>query len=322
MAAPDGTTLSTAAQQGLAEAIVAFLLAQPLARLVDPQRLSAVLVALSAPPAVRWIIGQIVDPGYRRVADRLRQAGGGVEEHVERESLELIGELIRRQQMSGTWAAKLVDRDALRSLLGPVVQELLVRFARIALSAGKDKGEKRQRRGFANQFLRQVQEGAGKLVDLGMEALGGLSAEMERRVRSVARQFAQDAGKEAITALRNRLASAEGRKLIQVLQDHAIAQLLATRTGAILDDLDRLPLHQAIDAANSLSQDAKLHGFVASVIEAEVANILSELGERRVGELLGELGVLAQARALLEGALNGLVGDFLASPAFAAWRAD
>jgi hypothetical protein len=80
-----------------------------------------------------------------------------------------------------------------------------------------------------------------------------------------------------------------------------------------------LPIDRVLELVPDLVSHAARSGFVLEIVERELNAYLAVEGDRTLGTLLTELGVLDDARALLVARGDRLVRTLAAQAAFADW---
>jgi hypothetical protein len=222
------------------------------------------------------------------------------------------------------WAKGAVEPALLKRLLGPVWVQLLVNFARRIPGlggSGSSSGNAAAGGGIAGMLGRSMQQSAGRLVGVGKSALEGLGIDVEKKLMAAARDFSDGALSVWNQALRERLQSPEGKAIVTQIKHGVLEHVLKVR----LSDLDRdavaLPLAPYLDLVPRVVGHAVRVPFVRKIIDNELQAYLAVAGERRVAELLTELGVLAQARTWLVARVDTQLLGLCQTPAFAGWIA-
>lgn len=310
--------------------IVDAALDQPLRASIDPAHAIALVAASVDEAKVERALSSVVRPAL----DRQREAQAARDQtlgaYLPEGAAALLEEIAAgTRPPRGAWAGKLVDPAHVRELLSPVLQDTLLAFARkLPLvggassesgSAGKLLG------GLARGFAQGAGERAAKLADLGRGVLGGLGAEMEKRVGTAAKEFSQGAFEPLRASFEERLRSDEGRAILAKMRKHAIAVLLEAKTSELLEDLDaapREPLDRLI--ARTIAHDVG-RAEVQELLRAEVEAFLAEREGWTLRQLLDEwaltatvvaeakrIGELVARRAAEGDALEGWVRALLA----------
>lgn len=222
------------------------------------------------------------------------------------------------------WLRGAVDPNDIRQLVAPVVQQVLVQFTtRLPIpgfgGAAGGGGGGSGLGGIVGMLGKQVQRGAGQLADVGKSMVSGLGGELERRMQQMARDFTQTAITDFRSALAVRLKSDEGRQIVQRIRDRVLEHVLAGKLQEVGPDLRRLPEADIAKLVASVLEHLPQQVWFRDILEAEVAAVLAEIGERSVAELLAEAGLLTEARALTLSAVSPCIQALASSDAFGAW---
>jgi hypothetical protein len=310
--------------RGVALAVDAAL-DRPLRDVIEPERVVALLVEAIDESRVERALAEIVHPAQDRQRALLAKHDETLAAWLPEGAEALLEEIAAGTRTPrGAWATKLVDRSHVRELLAPVLQETLLAFARkLPMASSVEEGRAgKLLGGLARGIAQGAGERAQKLADLGRSALGGIGAEMEKRVTSAARDFSQGAIEPLREAFAERVTSEEGRAILARMRSHAIGVLLEAKAAELVDDLDsapRAPLDRLI--ARTIAHDAK-RPEVQAMLRAEVEAFLAAREGQTLRALLDEWGTtataIAEARRVTEIVARAAVTD----DAFAAWLND
>jgi hypothetical protein len=149
--------------------------------------------------------------------------------------------------------------------------------------------------------------------------MGGLGLEVERRLSDAARGFSDTAAQIFRDALRERLASDEGRQLLAQITNKVVEQVLGAGLAELHSDVAALPVDDILVVAPQVIAHAARTPHVERIVSQELDAYLEAEGDRTLGELLDELGVLDSARKLLLQHAGAMSGGFVGHPAFADW---
>jgi hypothetical protein len=232
------------------------------------------------------------------------------------------------------WARKAVDPALVRRLFAPVVQDTLIGFAkRLPLpgtggggaggstSAGSARLSSAASGllGIGRSLKAQVEKRAEPLLETGKSLLGGVGAEFEARIQTAARDFSEGALSGIRDAVRDRLASDEGREIEREIRQQVLATILDTPISELLDDVDRMPL-DAIDAwVADWAELAAKGERLPPIVRREIEALLASEGDRTLGELLEESGVRAQAVDLLVARVEAQLAENEPTDGMVAW---
>lgn len=306
---------------------VDFLFAQKVRELVDVQQAQAIVLDALTAPNVQRILDRHVKPGWRRYSETVSKTTEPLGILVPDPSREKIREVVAKSRLPrAKWAQSAVEPALLRKLFAPVFAHVLLSFAKklpvvggAASGATSPGGGGKKSSGLAERLSRQVQKSAERVVDAGRNVMGGLGAEVERRMQSTARDFSEAAMGMWRDALRERLRTKEGRDLMAQISQQATDHVLMTKIMDLHEDALHFPVEAALDVSPSLIEHGAKHAFVRRIVDSEVSAFIELEGDRTLKEVLAELGIEASVRAAVERQLDGLARGFLGSDAFSAW---
>lgn len=302
------------------ELVIDHVLARPLAAYLDVDALSALLVqALSNDNAAR-VIEQHVLPGFARVQAALSDAQLNVGDLVPesaRAKLEALSTNPRGPRFA--WLQGALDRDKLRALLAPALQEVLMSFATRIPLGGREGGAGSAAAAAAGLVGRLGRGTGERLLNLGKSVADGFGVDLEARLRDAARDYSQGAVAAFQRAIGARLTTPEAAGLIEGLQRSVLQHVLATPVSTILDDLDRIPLADAIALAAPILEHNLGQALWRKIVETEVRSVLAIEGQRTLRELLEEAGLLEIVRNYFVDHGDSAVRDLVQSQAFSAW---
>jgi hypothetical protein len=313
----------------LAELVVDGILAARLRELVDITQLPAAVTRGMSVENVRRVVEQHAAPGFARYAHAIAEHAARVGELVSPAAHQKLHALARKFQVPrARWAAHALDAGLVRQLLRPVWTQVLLNFAKrlpvpgvsgaAAASRGPTAGGASSS-SITGFLARSVQGGAEKLIDRGRSAMGGLGAEVERRLSAAARDFSDTAAQAFRESLLERLQTDEGRELLGQLLAGLTDHVLRTRFADLQKDLDVMPIAELFDLLPDLVSFAARSGFVQEIVERELSEWMLAHGDRTLGELLQEYGLMADIRPLLVHRIETVAAGVIATPAFAQW---
>ncbi|UJR83330.1 hypothetical protein [Sandaracinus amylolyticus] len=282
--------------------VVEAALERPLREVVDAQRAIDLVVAAIDDEKVERALTTVARPAMDRQRAALAAKGETLGAYLPEGASVLLDDIAAgTRPPRGEWAQKLVDPAHVRELLSPVLQDTLLAFARKLPMVGggggatESGGASKLLGGLARGLAQGAGERAAKIADLGRGVLGGLGAEMEKRIGTAAKDFSQSAFEPLRGAFEERLASEEGRAILTKMRRRAIDVLLDAKVSELLDDLDaapRAPLDRLI--ARTVAHDVA-RPEVQALLRAEVEAFLAAREGWTVRQLLDEWGVTAQA---------------------------
>jgi hypothetical protein len=303
------------------ELVIDHVLAQPLSTWLDVESVTLLLVTALRRPNVERTIEKHVLPGLGRVRSALRAGNERVGDAVSDEARAAIDRLVTHPNGPRfAWLRGALDRDKLRALLAPALQEVFMSFASRIPLAGREAGATGSAAAAAASLVGRLGRGTGeRLLSLGKSVADNLGVDLEARLRDAARDYSQGAVVGLERAISARLQAPEAAKLMEGLARSVLDHVLATPMTTILDDLDRLPLSGAIAVAAPILEHDLARELWRAIIESEVRAVLALEGQRTLRELLDEAGLLEQVRArLLERGEPAMRTLFTSEP-FALW---
>jgi hypothetical protein len=230
----------------------------------------------------------------------------------------------------GAWLPELV-REALAAELGkPVkVPHKLVQQA-VASDRVRDNV-----RVMMQEAIKDVVERAFKstpggggvkgIIGLGARAtrgvFGGIADEVQRGLADRINDVIDSGVALVQRRIVEKMTSAETARQLGERRKQAFLKLLEQDEPAVAKFFSRAPwtmldaLFPAVAAHNLVREEVRKH------LRDEVAIVLAELSTQPLGEVLDELGLRDLVRQSLHRHLPSLIQDFVATPAFTAWRA-
>jgi hypothetical protein len=173
--------------------------------------------------------------------------------------------------------------------------------------------------GIAERIGRSVQERAERLADVGRSVMGGIGAEVERRMQSAARDFSDGAAEVWREALKERLQSREGREIVAQMSRQVIDHVMMTRLSDLHVDTESVPMHHIFRTVPDIVAHAAPRAFIQQVVTGEIAAFLAVEGERSLREVLAEMGVVDDVRATVTREAGRLARGFFGTAEFRDW---
>ena len=207
-----------------------------------------------------------------------------------------------------------IDGDDLRQLIAPVVQQLLFSFtARLPIpgfggSAPSGAGGLGGLGGIVGRIGKQVQRSAGQLADVGRSMFG-----------SVIRDFSETATTDFRAALKERLQSPEGQRIVSRMRERFLDHVLSIRADDVAQDLMHLPRPEVAALSATVVGHQPALALFREILESEIDAVLDAIGSRTGRELLSELGLLEGARQQAGAALDAALRRVIQSDGFAHW---
>ena len=297
----------------------AAITAQPLARFVDREALLLGIYSGLTEANADRIGKQLVLPAFDRIAATV----AGKPERVR----DLLSDAADRQLSaivaSGqgprfAWMKNAFDPDDVRQLIAPIIQQLLLQFtAKLPIpgvggatgsSAGSGGGPAGGIGGLVGRIGKQVQKSAGQLAEAGRSMMGG-----------VIKDFSQTATSEFRIALKDRLKSPEGQKIVERMRDRFLRHLLGAKADVVVQDFMHLPRPEIAHMVSQVIEHLREQPVFRTLLEAEVNAVLDELSPKTARELLDELGVYDSTRAQVLKVVDPGVQALVVSPEFGGW---
>jgi hypothetical protein len=317
----------------LAELVVDYSLALRLREALDLAQLQAAVLSGLSAENVRRVVDRHVAPGFERYARAIADHAARVGTLVSPTAHQKLHAVVRKLRLPrARWADNALNPALVRQLLRPVWTQVLLNFASrlpvpgmsAAAAGSRSGGGSAASSGGSGQTItgfltRSVQERAEKLIDRGRSAMGGLGAEVERRLSGAARDFSDTAAQAFRESLLERLNSDEGRELLGQILAGLTDHVLRTRFADLQADVDVMPVADVFDLVPDLVSFAARSGYVQEIVERELAEWMRSQGDRGLRELLEEYGLLAEIRPMLVQRVDAVAAGFIATPGFAAW---
>jgi hypothetical protein len=321
----------------LAQLVVDHVLVQRVREVVDLAQLRTVIFHASTADNLRRVVERHVVPGLERYAQSIVEHAARVGSLVSPTAHQKLHVVVRKWKLPrARWAENALDPSLVRELLRPVWTQVLLNFAKrlpipgvqaagasrgAAAHGGGGSSSGQGSSGLTGLISRTVQERAEKLIDRGRSAMGGLGAEVERRLSSAARDFSDGAAQAFRESLHERLQSEEGRELLGQIMAGLTDHVLRTRFADLHADAETVPMPELVDLVPDLLSYAARSSFVQEIAERELAEWMTSQGDRHLGELLQEYGLLAELRPQLVTRVEVITAGFVGTPRFANWLA-
>ena len=305
-------------REGLAALLVDGLLARPVRALVDAEALALLLADALTEAQAKRVALEHIHPAIERHHARATEAGETLGDLLPPGAAGRIETLLESARLIDLpFARDLIDKDRVRELVAPVLQETLIRFAKkLPLpGAGGEEGGK----GLADKVRRGLGESASRIADVGRSVGKSVIGGFDRKLQSVAKDFSQSAVREMREAMKARLESEEGRALTRAIRDHAAARLAATPTNELVALVGALPRGDVEDLVIDVARHTRRRDLFRRALHEEIAAIIAVEGDKPVSALLEESGALEAVRSFLLERASHLIEAVAAEDAFGAW---
>jgi hypothetical protein len=277
--------------------VVAHFLGQPLGALADLTSARDIVLRAAHRKGTEWWVDGHVLPSWHRHQQRVTETGETLGDLLPLDAQQKLVEiLVALEAPRPDWLRDAIDPDLVKELFAPVLQRTLLSFARRLPLAGLGGTAG----GFADKLKKRVGEHAEKLADAGRRAMGGLGAQLDERIQTVAREFAEGAQRELREATEERLASDEGRRIVSELRRRAFDHILGIEVAEIMAAAAPLPLEELAALAGPIAEHNARRSFGRAALEAEVAAFFEREGQKPLRQVLRELDVEAPVIAALE----------------------
>jgi hypothetical protein len=309
-----GALADGAVRKALVEQLVDHAFERPIGELVDAGEVVDLLAAAVTEGNARWVAERWVEPVWERHKVRSLAERDTVGDAVPEPDRERIRALLRDARLpKAAWADGMVDPQLVRDLFAPVLQQTLLGFVKKLPGMGGEgtggaaKAVGGALGGLAGAFGKRAMASAGRIADAGLGVLGGA---LDERVQQVARDFSRTAVGGMREAMRDRLKSDEGKRLVGQIREQVFERLLTTRVAELMDDAETIPLERVRDVAASLVAYNAARDFVRTAVRDEVEAWLRLEGPRTVGDVLDEAGLRGAVRDLATRRLDAFLADF------------
>ncbi|MDB4987911.1 MAG: hypothetical protein JWN04_3089 [Myxococcaceae bacterium] len=294
---------------------------EPVAGLVDREAAIAAIYSGLTEANAQRIAERHVLPAFERIASTLDGKHDRLRDLLsDRADKQLTAIVASGKGPRFQWMQRAIDPDDVRQLIAPIIQQLLLQFtAKLPIpgvgggsssagSSGGGGGGSGGIGGLVGRIGKQVQRSAGQLADVGRSMMGG-----------VIKDFSQTATSEFRSALKDRLKSPEGQLIVERMRDRFLTHLLGAKADHVVKDFMHLPRPEIAHMVALVIDHLRDNPLFRSVLEAEFAAVLDELGQKSGRALLEELGVFESTRAQVLKAVDPGVKALVSSEAFGGW---
>lgn len=320
------TAESSPLREAGAAVLVDHVLDRPLVEIIDLAEVQQIVLSAFTEDNVERVVSRHVRPGFERYEAAAHRTGETVGGLVPDDSVTHIRTIVKKSRLPrAKWAEGIVEPSLVRRLFAPVWAHLLLNFAKkmpvpgasaasgAAAAAGSAVGK-----GLGGVAGR-LGKSAERFVGAGRAVMGGLGAEVEKRIQSAARDFSEGAQTMFRDALRDRLKSDEGKALVDQMSRQIVDHVLVTKLGDLHEDVKRMPMDDIFGAVPKIVAHAAKRPFVTKLVAEEVAAFVALEKDRPLRELLDEFGLLVAVRDLAVRRVSDLFRTAAATPSFDDW---
>jgi hypothetical protein len=295
-------------------------LAQPVSELLDPDVITEILARAVVRENGARLLERHVLPGLTRVRDAVAKGEERVGDALPDDVKETLARLIGSPKGPRLgWLRGALDRERLHALIAPAIQEVFLSFVGRITQGGKEGGGGGTTAAAAQLLGRLGRDTGERLRSLGKSVAGGLGVDIEAKLRDAARDYTHAAVSVFDDAIRRRLATEEGQAIIGELARGVFVHVLETPATTIVDDLDRLPLADALGVVPAVLEHDLARALWHGIVREEARAALALEGSRTVRELLDEAKLLDPLHAELVRRADPVVRGLFASASFADW---
>jgi hypothetical protein len=216
---------------------------------------------------------------------------------------------------------RVIDHEAVRALLGEVLQGALSRFGQRLRSldqgvlGGLGGAVARKGTGLLGGLAKGISGAADQLV-------GGLKDEVEAALQGRIRDQLSGATDEALKAIAAWVASPDHEAALASLRRSLVDVVLDRPIGELVGEVDEVDVRPVVDALHAALGRAAARPGLQDELAARLAEALDRYGDLSAGALLDDLGARASLGDAAADVLADPVRDVVATDAFAAWWSD
>jgi hypothetical protein len=301
-----------------AERTLDALLERPLSRYMDDaaiETLVSLITAAVTEPNTKRVVDEHVHPGLDRQIARSTANGETLGDLLPPGGEATLLAILEKTRLPrAEWAAGAVDAGLVRKLVSPVIQDTLLRFAKRLPIPGLG-GEGGPSMPDPLGLGKKLRDAKNPLSGMGKGLMGGV----DKKLQSVARDFAESATTDMRNALVERLRSDEGKALLSQIRAHASKHLLAVPLATVLREVDGLPRADIEAFVPALVTHNVGRAELHETLRAELRAVLAVEGERPLRELLETYGLLTEVKRELPPVLTKVAAEVLSDAPMLEW---
>lgn len=274
--------------------VVDDLLARPVADLIDPefvadQVMAALETAGSGSRTEEWLRQQL--KGLRE-----KTPEGTLGDRAPDEVMEPLREALGRPVVwDRDLAGRLVDHEAVRSVMSEVLLHAIEAYARKLTALGRDNPVSQTARnlGLGSGGLGKgpLGGGLGRLKTLGEGLARGISAEIEAQAEGRVQVFVDQAMSAVMQQVADHLCDPRYAALYGRYRVHLVDTLLSTELSVLASELDKMDPDSLVATGAGIARSlSRRQGFREEVAQT-VASVLEQAGRQSLRGFLVEAGV-------------------------------
>ncbi|MCA9577913.1 MAG: hypothetical protein R3B40_19665 [Polyangiales bacterium] len=293
------------------------LLARPLTRFLDDSAIETIVTLVTAAVTeanVERVVQEHIHPGLDRQIARSSANGETLGDLLPPGGDATILAILNKVRLpEAKWAVGVVDAALVRKLVSPVMQDILLRFAkRLPIPGlGGDGPSIPDPLGLG----KKLRGATSPLSSVGKGLIGGV----DKKLQGIARDFAETATSDVRAALIERLRSDEGRALVAQIAEHASAHLRGVLLADVLREVDSLPRAEVEAFVPALLAHNVARQELQDTVRDELRAVLAVEGQQPLRELLERYGLLAEVQREVPPVLTRIAADVLEDDAMLAW---
>lgn len=313
----------SSARAALVKAAVDHAMQQPISSFVERDSLVTLATKAATEANAALVLAVHGRPAFERQKQRSKASGEKVGDLLPADADGRIAKMLDDVRIpDAAWARGLVDPKLVNKLVAPVLQQTLLTFAKklpIPGVGAEATGAAGALGGALLGGLGGLAGGAGRLLDVGKSVVGGLSAEVEKKMQAVAKDFAENASENLRDQLRQRIESEEGKKIVRELVLTAVARLREVKVADVLADADVIPAAELDGLVAAVIGHNGPRAAIADVVRAEIEAALVAEGSMTLGAYLDRAGVRDLAVAAVTAKADPVLRAFFSGPEFSAF---
>ncbi len=339
----DAPILMQRLRDGSLEALVDLALdefqSRPLAELADPAWLAqrmvgALQAAADNPSSEAWLRERLAGLRARMAEPEAFDADDNLRRRLPAELIEPAQALLAEPYVpERALMLRLLDHEAMHSLIQEVLHDILVRFGRklrnltpdtgrLAADAGRLAAGLGRGRLAAGLGRSRLPSGLSRLKDLSTGVASVVGAELEHQLDQRAREFGSQAISAVLGQVATLLTAPERAETLSDWRAHGLGVILDTELADWAKELRKLEEEQLLGTAKGMLQALARREGLQEEIEALARSAMDELGSTSFGDQLQESGMEQEWRETTRSLLLESLSSLIETPAFQSWLED